>query len=91
MSFPAAAEASISPAVVSTRDAAVYLGVSLETLQRWRHNGIGPAYIRPGETKGRVVYLIADLDNWLDSRRVQPKAASAAADNTVGITLSPSL
>ena len=50
-------------------DAAVYLGgvVSAKTLANWRCAGEGPAYCRVG---GRVLYRLADLDDWLMRQRV---------------------
>jgi len=57
---------------LSEREAAEYLGpVSVRTLQDWRNQGTGPAYARLGR---RIAYDIADLDAFLASQRVEPKA-----------------
>ncbi|MBU0513663.1 MAG: helix-turn-helix domain-containing protein [Proteobacteria bacterium] len=56
----------IPPAVFSTKAAARYLGVSPQSLARWRITGQGPHFVKAGR---RVVYLRADLDRWLLSRR----------------------
>lgn len=38
----------VMPAMLSTGDAADYLGVSIDTLARWRMNGVGPKYVKSG-------------------------------------------
>ncbi|HEU5223157.1 MAG TPA: helix-turn-helix domain-containing protein [Candidatus Lumbricidophila sp.] len=61
----------INPGALNPTDAALYLGkLSPVTLRDWRKDGIGPAFVRLGATKGRVVYRIQDLDKWLASRVV---------------------
>jgi excisionase family DNA binding protein len=44
------------------------LNVSERTLERWRMEGVGPAYIKAGR---RVLYRRQDVECWLDdaSRR----------------------
>lgn len=42
--------------------------VKPSTLNKWRHLGIGPVFRTHG---GRIVYLIADLDNWSESQKRQ--------------------
>lgn len=51
----------------NTAQASRYLGeiVSASTLINWRSLGEGPPYIKIG---GRVAYLRADLDNWLEDQ-----------------------
>lgn len=59
---------SISPVVqqtVDTKDAAKYLGVSVEFLKRARIKGNGPEFIKMGTRK--VVYRITVLDQYLVS------------------------
>ncbi|GGA69080.1 hypothetical protein GCM10011521_04110 [Arenimonas soli] len=58
---------------LSEREAAAYLGVRSErTLQDWRQRGVGPAYAKLGR---RVLYSVADLDDYWAAGRVEPKAA----------------
>src|SRR3546814_3873791 len=65
----------IKPRRLSEREAAAYLGpVTPRTLQDWRIKGMGPAYTKLG---GRVAYDVADLDSFIATRRVEPKAARA--------------
>ena len=52
--------------VYNTVEAAKYLGVSSRTLERWRQNGTGPYFIRPGY---RVVYRLIDLKQWQHENR----------------------
>jgi len=37
------------PAILTERQAAAYLAVSLSTIRRWRHNHIGPEFFRFGD------------------------------------------
>ncbi|EDB6598008.1 hypothetical protein AHR24_14410 [Salmonella enterica subsp. diarizonae] len=55
--------------------AALYLGISVKTLARYRQNGDGPTYIQyqSEDSKARnqrVNYLLRDLRSWRDSHRV---------------------
>ncbi|MGH8463081.1 MAG: helix-turn-helix domain-containing protein [Pseudomonas sp.] len=60
---------------LSEREAARYLGpISVRTLQDWRTKSVGPAYTKLGK---RVAYAIADLDKYLASQRVEPKAVAS--------------
>lgn len=52
-------------------DAAVYLKVSVATLESWRAESVGPAYYRVGRS---IRYTYADLDSWLSAQRVDPSA-----------------
>ena len=56
-------------------DAAEYLGVAVQTLRNWRHLNKGPVYIKlsPGH-RGRVVYLVEDLNIYRDRCRIDPEA-----------------
>ena len=51
--------------VFSTAEAARVLGLSESTLAKLRLNGNGPVYCKLGR---KVVYRIADLEQWLQSR-----------------------
>ncbi len=48
---------------------------SVQTLARWRHEDIGPPYIKSG---ARVLYQGADLLAWLSSRRICPEGKAEA-------------
>ena len=46
--------------------ASAYLNVSPRTMERWRYEGVGPAFIRVGGSdKGKVLYSEEDLNNYL--------------------------
>lgn len=62
--------------VLSERDTAQLLTVSTRTLQRWRLEGGGPAFVKL--TGARVGYMRADLDVWLASRRFESTSAVTA-------------
>jgi len=59
--------------LLSTSEAAEYLGTTIGTLEVWRCSKRYPlAYIKVGRL---VKYRRADLDQFLESRRVVPGAA----------------
>ena len=45
--------------------AAVYVGFTPKTLANWRATGDGPPYVRLGKSGARIVYRVADLDQYL--------------------------
>lgn len=51
---------------LDTEAAAIYCGVGKSTLEKLRLTGGGPTYLKPTRN---VVYQVADLDRWLESRR----------------------
>ena len=55
-------------AMLSTQEAAEYIGASEGTLRYWRHlaDGTGPKSFRIG--KKLVYYAIDDLDQWLQDQ-----------------------
>jgi predicted DNA-binding transcriptional regulator AlpA len=55
------------PRYLRTREAAMLLGLSPRTLEKHRTYGTGPIYRKLG---GRVVYALADLQQWADSGTV---------------------
>ncbi len=54
------------PSNVDTRQAAELIGMSRRTLEKWRGEGTGPPFLKLGR---RVLYSVADLEEWLRSRR----------------------
>lgn len=61
----------LMPNVMTAPEAAEYLRVSERTLIRMRYSRRGPAWTYVG---GQVRYFRADLDSYLESRRVAPVA-----------------
>ncbi len=62
--------------------AALYLGVSVKTLARYRQNGDGPPYVQyqSSESKARnqrVNYLLGDLRAWRNAHRVKSTMQAA--------------
>jgi len=62
-------------ATVGVDLAALYLGVSVKTLARYRQNGDGPPYVQyqSSDSKARnqrVNYLLGDLRSWRNGHRV---------------------
>lgn len=52
--------------LLNTLDSATYLDLSPRTLEKWRLNGGGPAYIKLGRA---VRYRVSDLEAFLAERR----------------------
>lgn len=51
--------------LLSSREAAAYLGVTSDTLDNWRCQGRGPAFIKTSPTrKGKVFYRAGDIAAW---------------------------
>lgn len=50
-------------------EAAEYLSLSPRTLQTWRRQGVGPAFIQAGRA---VRYRRSALDSWVDAQTVVP-------------------
>ena len=74
----------MSDTLLTTRDAAERLGLSPKTLERFRSEGGGPAYLKAGPGKrARVRYRLADLEAWLDANRFTSTAAHAARTREV--------
>jgi len=60
--------------LLSNREAAEFLGLSEDTLPRWRWSGIGPVYLKVGRT---VKYRLSDLETFLNESRVNPRNGAA--------------
>lgn len=70
---PATIERPVRP--LDTRQAALYLGLSWNTLNSWRYRGDGPRYLKLGAA---VRYRVEDLDAFLmNSERTHTSQALA--------------
>lgn len=68
-SAPETRTSTSSPKYLTTPEAAHYLRLSPRSLERYRVEGNGPAYLKAGPGKrARVFYRPADLDEWLEAR-----------------------
>jgi hypothetical protein len=59
-----------SPAALTTRDAALYVGMSaafMRAARGGRASTSGPPYVQCGRS---IRYLVKDLDSWLAARRI---------------------
>jgi excisionase family DNA binding protein len=59
----------IRAGLLGNGQAANYLGVSENTLPRWRWQGFGPRFIKVGR---KVLYRVEDLEDFLKGRTVDP-------------------
>ncbi len=67
--------------VIDTEEAARLIGVKKNTVEIWRHRGIGPKYVRIGRGRGRVGYLVDDIKEWVEQHRVDPAGTKPANSN----------
>lgn len=62
------------------KSAARFMGLSIRTLQAWRHRSVGPSYVRAGRA---IRYRLQDLTTWIASNTVpvgeqyRPKSAGS--------------
>lgn len=67
---------------LDSKQAAQFLGYTLNTLNSWRIKNQGPPYVKKGQTaKSRVRYLMSDLIAWKGKYvRVVPGPTSGMGD-----------
>jgi hypothetical protein len=54
--------------LLTSREAAAYLGIAPETLNNWRCTGRSPAFIKTTpSSRGKVLYRISDITAWQDA------------------------
>lgn len=58
-------------ALLTTEEAAVYIRMNRQTLNKWRHLKIGPSYVKLGRS---VFYKVADLDAFVSASSVSAGA-----------------
>ncbi len=51
--------------MLTDREVAARLGVTVHTVRKWRLHGLGPLAIRVG---GAVRYRLSDVESWLQSQ-----------------------
>lgn len=59
-------------------DAAQFMGLAKQTLNRWRVSGDGPEYHKLGR---RVVYDAEELERWVQRRRLRHSSDEPSAPN----------
>jgi hypothetical protein len=59
-----------------TQQAAEFMRLQRKTLENWRSQGRGPAYVKVG---GRVLYPVADLEAFVAANRHVPQSETSAA------------
>lgn len=61
------------PVFLTAEEVAKILRSSVRTLENWRLDGKGPAYIRLSDVgRARVLYNLRDLEVWIKSRIGKP-------------------
>jgi hypothetical protein len=64
-----------APGLLTTRETAALLAITAATLKDWRHSGRGPRYVKflGRRRKGPVRYRALDVQQWIESRLLQPE------------------
>ena len=62
--------------VLDTRSAAVYVGLSVSTLNKMRVFGTSPIFLKLGR---RVLYRRQDLDHWLSTKQQRSTSEQTGA------------
>ena len=65
------------PPALDTETAAIYTGLAPKTLEKLRHNGSGPKFVR--YSRNAVRYRVSDLDEWMSARTVSSTSQKIAA------------
>ena len=60
--------------LLTPREAATWLRSKERTLERWRHQRMGPAFVRVGR---HVVYRLEDLQAWVERQTNQADGATS--------------
>lgn len=60
--------------ILTTAQAAEVLGVAEHTLNMWRSQKKGPPYCKLNKGRGAVRYLLSDIMDWMDSKKVEASA-----------------
>lgn len=68
--------AGLSPAL-DANEAAIYTGLAVKTLEKMRHRGDGPLFVK--YSRNAIRYRVADLDNWMRARIVSSTSEKIAA------------
>lgn len=66
---------------LSTAQVAERLGVSEQSVRRWRSQGKGPSYVKIGN---KVWYEPVYVDMWLEDHTIRPSPPSADGKGTEG-------
>lgn len=66
-------------ALLDSSELSEEIGVTRETLARWRSQGIGPSYIRLGKRHSGIRYQRASIERWLAAREHETAHARAHA------------
>ena len=65
-------EINLNP-LVNEHEAARLLDVAVQSLRNWRHQRRGPVYLKISRS---VRYRLEDLENFMDSNRIDPEKAA---------------
>jgi predicted DNA-binding transcriptional regulator AlpA len=67
------------PSMLTSPQAAGFLGISPQTLRKWRCDGTGPRFVRLGTgRRSRAAYRLEDLQAWLEARSFTSTAEEVA-------------
>jgi hypothetical protein len=65
------------PTLLTERQAALRLGVTIYCLRKWRARKIGPSYVKLSDNiASGVRYDAHDLEGWIEGRKQHPQTRS---------------
>lgn len=68
---------------LTSTEVARRLRLKPQTLRRWRQQGLGPGYLRFGDTRrGRVRYARAEVEGWIARQAATGCGAPCPADQS---------
>jgi hypothetical protein len=60
------------PRTITSREAALIIGISEQTLRHWRQRGFGPRFVKYGKARNAPVrYRIAEIERWMALQEMQ--------------------
>lgn len=78
-----------APRLLTRKQAAERLGLSVATLQAWVFRNKGPSFIRTGPERGKVLYAVDELDRWSSEHTIRPSKRRGGADSAPPQAVSP--
>jgi hypothetical protein len=69
---------------LTTKEAAAYMGIPMNTLRWMRYVGVGPNFYKP---RGRALYDVGDLDTFMESGHRVMSSVRASKEKARNVTV----
>lgn len=64
----------VQPEMMSSAEVSKYLGVSINTLQKWRSRNTGPRYAKYGDAHSATIrYYLEDVQKYKDAHTIRTR------------------